>query len=116
MAATMQDWKFFATVCDVGANNAKALELLNVSEKTPFFRFQNWEIAAIFAHPCLLKFTCSVSQKHDVANVECEITVNGEKLPDSARVDDVLKLNEVARHIVCCLQPEVTERHIKPGV
>jgi hypothetical protein len=48
--------------------------------------------------------------------VECEITVNGEKLPDSARVDDVLKLNEVARHIVCCLQPEVTERHIKPGV
>ena len=30
-----------ATVCDMGANNVKALKLLGISEKTPFFRFQD---------------------------------------------------------------------------
>ena len=40
-----------ATMCDVGANNIKALKLFGVSEKTPFFRFQDQEIAAIMFLP-----------------------------------------------------------------
>jgi hypothetical protein len=36
------------TVCNIDANNVKALKLLGISEKTPSFRFQDREIAAIF--------------------------------------------------------------------
>jgi hypothetical protein len=67
-----------ATMCDMGANNIKALKQLGVSEKTPFFKFQNREIAAIFDPSHLLKCTQNLFLKHNVANVDCEITVNGE--------------------------------------
>ena len=69
-----------ATVCDMGANNVKALKILGVSEKTPFFGFQDQEIAAIFDPLSLLKCTCKLSLKHNVANVECGLTVNGDNL------------------------------------
>jgi hypothetical protein len=36
-----------ATICDIGANNVKALEHMGVSEKTTFIRFLNQEIADI---------------------------------------------------------------------
>ena len=67
-----------ATVCDMGANNVKAFKLLGVSEKTPSIRFRDQEIAAIIDPPLLLKCTHDLFLKHNVANVECEITVNGE--------------------------------------
>ena len=66
-----------ATLCDKGGNNVKALKHLGVSEKIPFIRFQNQEIADIFDPPHLLKFTHNLFLKHDVANVECVFTVNG---------------------------------------
>jgi hypothetical protein len=74
-----------ATMCDMGANNVKALTHLCVYEKTTFVRFQNQEIAAIFVPPNLLKFTHNLSLKHDVANVVCDITVNGEGLTGNAK-------------------------------
>jgi len=74
-----------ATMCDMGANNVMALKHFGVSEKTPFIRFQNQEIAAIFDHPYLLKFTHNLSLKHDVANVECVITVNGKQLTSTTK-------------------------------
>jgi len=40
-----------ATMCDMCANNVKTLKLFGASEKTPFFRFQDQEIAAIFDLP-----------------------------------------------------------------
>jgi hypothetical protein len=64
-----------ATMCD---NNIKAWKHLSVSEKTPFVRFQNQEIATIFDPPHLLKCTHNLFLKHDVANMERDITVNGE--------------------------------------
>jgi len=67
-----------ATVCDMAANNVKALKLLGVSEKTPFFKFRDQEIATIFDPPHPLKCTHNLFLKENVANVECEITVNGE--------------------------------------
>jgi len=63
---------------DMGANIVKALKHLGVSEKTSFFLFQNQEVANIFDPPCLLKCTCSIFQKHDVANVVHGFTANGE--------------------------------------
>ena len=42
------------TVCDMGANNVKTLKQLGVSEETPFFRFRDQEIAAVFDPPHLL--------------------------------------------------------------
>ena len=50
-----------ATVCDMSANNVKALKQLGVSEKTPFFRFCDQEITAVFDFPHLLKCTHNLS-------------------------------------------------------
>jgi len=83
--------------------------------KTPFFRFQDREIAAIFDPPHLLKCTRNLFLKHKVANVECEITVNGERLTGTAKWDDILKLYEVEKRNVYRLLPKVTERHMKPS-
>jgi len=52
--------------------------VIDVSEQTPFFRFQDREIAAIFDPPHHLKCIRKLFLEHNVTNVECEITVNGE--------------------------------------
>jgi hypothetical protein len=65
-----------ATTCDMGDSSVKALKHLGLSEKTPFARFQNREIAAIFDPPHLLKFTHNLFLKYDIANVEYVITRN----------------------------------------
>ena len=66
-----------ATLFDMVDNSVKALKHLGLSEKTPFIKFQNQEIAAIFDPPHLLKFTHNLFLKHDVASVEYVITRNG---------------------------------------
>ena len=53
--------------------------------------------------------------KHNVANVECEITVNGEQLTGTAQWDVMLKLYEVEKCNVYRLLPKITERHIQHG-
>jgi hypothetical protein len=40
-----------STMCDMVANNVKALKQLNVSERKPFFWFCDQEIAAVFKTP-----------------------------------------------------------------
>jgi hypothetical protein len=104
-----------ATVCDTGANNVKALKRLGVSEKTPFFRFRDQELAAVFDPPHLLKCTRNLFLKHNVGNEECVITVTGERLTGTAKWEDILKLYEVEKRNVYRLLPKVTERHIKPS-
>jgi hypothetical protein len=103
-----------ATLCNMGASSVKALKLLGVSEETPFFRFQDRKSTAIFDPPHLLKYTCNLFLRHNVANVEFEIIVNGERLTDTAKWDDIFKLYEDDKSNVYCLLPKVTERHIKP--
>ena len=73
-----------ATVCNMGANNVKALKLLGVSAKQPFFTFQSQEVAAVFDSPHLLKYTHDLFQTHDVVNVGFEVVVNGEWPPGIA--------------------------------
>jgi hypothetical protein len=43
--------KVVVTVCDKGANNAKALKLLGATKKKTFFRFHNQEIAKYMILP-----------------------------------------------------------------
>ena len=54
---------------------------------------------ATFDPPHLLQFTCNLFLKHDVANVECDITVNGKQLTDSAKWEGILKVYDVDRDI-----------------
>jgi hypothetical protein len=98
-----------ATVYDMGANSIKALKQLGVSEKTPFFRFRDQEIAAVFDPPHLLKCT------HEVMNVGLGVVVNGQPLTGTAKWTDILKVYEtdkqnVLYHQLC----SVTDRHLKP--
>ena len=65
-------------MCDMGANNVKALKHLSVSEKTPFFRFRDQEIAAVFDPLHLLKCTCKLFLKHEVTDVGLGVVVNGQ--------------------------------------
>ena len=66
-----------ANVCDMGANNAKALKQLGVSEKTPIFRLLEQEIAVEFDPPHLLQCICNLFLKHEVMNVWLGV-VNGQ--------------------------------------
>jgi hypothetical protein len=76
---------------------------LGVSEKIPFFRFQKQD-AAKFGPPHVLKYTHNLVLKHDVSNVEYEITVNGEQLTGTTNWEDILKVYDANIHIVhlCC--------------
>ena len=55
-----------ATVCDMGANNVKAMKLLGSTTSEPFFQFQNQAIATIYDPPHLLKCTRNLFLKYDV--------------------------------------------------
>jgi hypothetical protein len=63
----------------MGTNIVKALKQLVVPEKTPFFRYHDQEIAAVF-DPHHLKFMLNLLLKHNVTNVGFEVVVNGQKL------------------------------------
>jgi hypothetical protein len=85
------------------------LKLLGVSEKTLSSGFRIEKLQLLFAPLRLLKFTHSLSQKHDVANEECEIAENGRQLTGTAKWGDILKLYEVDKHSVYRLLPKVTD-------
>jgi len=50
--------------------------------------FQSQEFTPTFNFPHLLKCTYSFVIKHDVTNVECKITVNGEQLTGTTKWED----------------------------
>jgi hypothetical protein len=103
-----------ATVCNMGANNVKALKLLGVSAKQPFFRFQSQEIAAVFDPPHLLKYTRDLFRTHDVVNVGVEVVVNGERRPATAKWEDIVKVYEFDKKNLIRLLINVTDSHLNP--
>jgi hypothetical protein len=103
-----------ATICDMGASNVRALKLLGVSEKTPFFRFRDQEIAAIIDPPHLLKCTRNLFLKHDVMNVGLGVVVNGQPLTGTAKWADILKVYELDKqNVLYRVMRHVTDRHLK---
>ena len=49
-------------------------------------------------------------------NLGCGITVNGEQLTGTAKLEDILKLYDTGRHnVLYHLLPSVMHRHLKPG-
>ena len=104
-----------ATICDMGASNVRALKLLGVSEKTPFFRFRDQEIAAVFDPPHLLKCTRNLFFKYDVMNVGLGVVVNGQPLTGTAKWADILKVYELDKqNVLYRVMHHVTDRHLKP--
>ena len=104
-----------ATICDMGASNVRALKLLGVSEKTPFFRFRDQEIAAVFDPPHLLKCTRNLFFKYDVMNVGLGVVVNGQPLTGTAKWADILKVYELDKqNVLYRVMRHVTDRHLKP--
>ena len=104
-----------ATICDMGASNVRALKLLGVSEKTPFFRFRDQEIAAVFDPPHLLKCTRNLFFKYDVMNVGLGVVVNGKPLTGTAKWADILKVYELNKqNVLYRVMCHVTNRHLKP--
>jgi hypothetical protein len=103
-----------ATVCNMGANTVKTLKLLGVSAKQPFFRFQSQEIAAVFDPPHLLKYTRDLFQTHDVVNVGFEVVVDGERLPCTAKWEDLLKIYEGDKKKLIRVLYKVTDSHMHP--
>ena len=81
-----------ATMCDIGSNNIQDLKHQSISENILFFRFRSQEFAATFDFPHLLKCTNKFVLKHDVTNVECEITVNAEQLTGTTKWEEVSKV------------------------
>jgi hypothetical protein len=84
--------KVVATVCDMGANNVKALKLLGATKRKPLFRFHNQDIATVYDPPHLLKWTRNLFLKQDV-QLKSEHVDN--KLPAIAKWDHPLKLYEL---------------------
>ena len=98
----------------MGANNVKALRLLGVSSKQPFFRFQSQEIAAVFDQPHLLKYIHDLLRIHDVMNVGFDVVVNGEQFPGTAKWEDVLKVYEFDMKNLIRVLTIVTDSHLNP--
>jgi len=55
-----------------------------VVENSPFFRFLEQEIAAMFDPPHLLQSTRNLFLKHEVMNVRLGVVVNGQQLTGTA--------------------------------
>jgi hypothetical protein len=55
-----------ATVCDMDANNVKALKLLGAIGRKPFFKFEDRGIVTVYDPPHLLKCTRNLFPKYDV--------------------------------------------------
>ena len=86
-------------VVNMVANNVKTLKQLPFSEKTPFFRFYDQEIAAAFDSRHLLKCTCNMFLKHDVMRVGFE-DGNCERLTGTPKWEDILKVYEIDKQNV----------------
>ena len=78
-----------ATVCDMGANNVRALRQLGATRRKPFFMFQNREIVTVYDPPHLLKCTRNLFLKYDV-QFESELMHN--KLPVTAKWEHILNV------------------------
>ncbi|PNF26456.1 hypothetical protein B7P43_G16258 [Cryptotermes secundus] len=103
--------KVVAIVCDMGANNIKALKLLCASKRKPLFRVRNQEIATVYDLPHLLKCTQNFFLKHDVQLKSEHV---GTQLPIIAKWVHILKLYEIDKTRPFLLLYRLTDTHLNP--
>jgi hypothetical protein len=87
----MLDLQVVATVCDMGANNIKALKLLGATKRKMPFRFHSQEIATVY-DPSHLKRTWYLFLKYDE---QLKSELQGKQLPFIAKYEHILKLYEL---------------------
>ncbi|XP_023721687.1 uncharacterized protein LOC111872233 [Cryptotermes secundus] len=103
--------KVVTTVCDMGANNVKALKLLGATKRKPLFRFHNQEIATVYDPSHLLKSTRNLFLKHDV---QFKSELLDSQLPLIAKWDHILKLYEFDRSIPIRRLIKFTDANLNP--
>ena len=100
-----------ATVCDMGANNVSALQVLGATRQKPFFKFQNQEIVTVYDPPHLLKCTRNLFRKYDV-QFESELMHN--QLLVTAKWEHILNVYKWDKSHVVRLLYKITDAHLAP--
>ena len=86
-----------ATVCDMNANNIKALQLLGATRQKPLFKFQDQEIVTLCDTPHLLKCTRNLFYKYDV-QLQSELMHN--QRPVTAKWEHILNVTNGTKRIL----------------
>jgi len=100
-----------ATVCDMGANNVSALQMLGATRQKLFFEFQNQEIVTVYDPPHLLKRTRNLFRKYDV-QFKSELVHN--QLPVTAEWEHILNVYQWDKNNVVRLFYKLTDAHLAP--
>ena len=100
-----------ATVCDMGANNVRALRQLGATRRKPFFTFQNREIVTVYDPPHLLKCTRNLFLKYDV-QFKSELLHN--KLPVIAKWEHISNVYNWDKQNILRLFYKLTDAHLTP--
>jgi hypothetical protein len=100
-----------ATVCDMGANNIKALKLLGATQSKPFFKFQDQDIVTVYDPPHLLKCTRNLFLKYDV---QFESELMGNQLPVVAKWEHILNVRKWDKGNIVHLLYKLTDAHLCP--
>jgi hypothetical protein len=101
-----------ATVCDMGANNIKALQLLCATRRKPFFKFQNREIVTVYDPPHLLKCTRNLFRKYDV---QFESECMPSQLPVTAKWEHIVNVYEWDKRNIVRICYKLTDAHLVPA-
>jgi len=100
-----------ATVCDMAANNVKALKLLGATRRKPFFKFQDREMVTVYDPPHLLKCTRNLFLKYDV-QFESERIHNRPFV--TAKWEHILNVYKWDKQKTVRLLYKLTDAHLAP--
>ena len=100
-----------AIVCDMAANNVKALKLLGATRRKPFFKFHDREIVAMYDPPHLLKCTQNLFFKYDV-RFEPERIHNRRFV--TAKWQHILNVYKWDKQKIVRLLYKLTDAHLAP--
>jgi len=100
-----------ATVCDMGANNVRALQDMGATRWKPFFEFQNQEIVTVYDPPHLLKCTRNLFRKYDV-QFQSELIHN--QRPVTAKWEHILNVYQLDKSNIVRLFYKLTDAHLAP--
>jgi len=100
-----------ATVCDMAANNVKALKLLGATRRKPFFKFQDREVVTVYDPPHLLKCTRNLFLKYDV-QFESECIHNRPFV--TAKWEHILNVYKWVKQKTVRLLYKLTDAHLAP--